>query len=78
MLGESKETGKGSWRTEEGEQINQDLGGKLKSAGRMVDSLPRIIGHDERIAAKRFSTIRTRLVQARHSCTLEIDRKSVV
>jgi len=39
---------------EEGEKIHQDLGGELKSAGGVIDSLLGLVAQDERILSERF------------------------
>src|SRR5690349_19296201 len=54
-------------RTEEGEEIDQNVGGQFDGAGGMVDRLSRIIAHDERVRPQRLGAVRTGFVQAYYS-----------
>src|SRR6266568_7719444 len=57
---------------EEGEQINEQIRRQFEGAGDMVDGLPRIVTHDERVSGIRFTTVRAALVQACYACPREV------
>jgi hypothetical protein len=65
---ESKQRAIWRWRTEEREEVNEDLCGKLKSAGGMIDGLFGIVAQDERVGGKGYSAVGTPLVQTAHAC----------
>ncbi len=47
MISRSKQALIGSWRTEEGVQIDQEIRGEFEGAGDMVDSPSGIVTHDD-------------------------------
>src|SRR5205823_5771118 len=59
-------------RTEEGEEIDQEVGSEFDGARSMINSLFGIIAHDERVGRQGLGAILARYLQARHPCEQEL------
>jgi len=71
-LSERKEAHVGSWRVEEGKEIDQQISCQFERTGDVVDGLHRVISHDERISHKRQVAVGAQFREAPNPCAAEV------